>query len=76
VFVCAVCRLLHQIGIASNSGHQLVTKMKDAWRDLHLSISSAKRLPSSSIGGPSDRHSSIGSSSVDASIVTARFSFD
>ena len=76
VFVGAVCRLLHQIGIASNSGHQVVTRMKDAWKDLHLSLASAKRLPSSSIGGPSDRHSSVGASSVDASIDTARFSFD
>ena len=81
VFVSAVCRLVHQIGIASSSGHQLVTKLKDLWKDLHLTIASAKRLPSSSIGGPSDHHhnsssSGASSSSADASIDTARFSFD
>jgi len=72
VFVNAVCRLLHQIGIASTSGHQMVTKLKDVWKELHLSIASAKRLPPSSIGGPPDH---IGTS-MDASIDTARFSCD
>lgn len=82
MFVSAVCRLLHQIGLSSSSGYQLVSKLKDGWKDLHLSIASAKRLPSSSIGGPADyhhhhhHHSTGTSSSMDASINTARFSFN